>query len=305
MAEYKKVLKNKNMRIKLLNIMAFVPDRLMLLLQYRMKTGRRLDLKNPQRYSEKLQWYKLYYRDPLMKQCADKYEVRRYIEDCGCAEILNEVYGVYDSADEVPFDRLPNEFVLKDTLGGGGDGVIIVRDKSRLDIEKTKRQMTEWTQRYAKKHFAREWVYEGGKHRIIVERYIASEKEQGGLIDYKFFCFFGKVKCLYVIADREIGKKAGLGIFDAEFNKLHILRADEEPLLREIPKPGNFELMKRIAEKLSKPFPHARIDLYNCDSGIVFGEVTFFDGSCYMTFERDEFDYELGKEFILPERSNA
>ncbi|MCD8039319.1 MAG: carbonic anhydrase [Lachnospiraceae bacterium] len=293
------------MRIKLLNVMAFVPDRLMLLLQYRMKTGRRLDLKNPQRYSEKLQWYKLYYRDPLMKQCADKYEVRRYIEDCGCAEILNEVYGVYDSADEVPFDRLPNEFVLKDTLGGGGDGVIIVRDKSRLDIEKTKKQMTEWTQRYAKKHFAREWVYEGGKHRIIVERYIASEKEQGGLIDYKFFCFFGKVKYLYVIADREVGKKAGFGIFDAEFNKLHILRADEEPLLREIPKPGNFELMKRIAENLSKPFPHARIDLYNCDSGIVFGEVTFFDGSGYMTFEPDEFDYELGKEFILPERSNA
>lgn len=109
--------------------MSFVPDKWMVSLQYKIKTGRKLNLKNPQRFTEKLQWYKIFYRDPMMKQCVDKYEVRKYVEKCGLASILNECYGVYNSPDEIDFFNMPNSFVLKDTLGGGGNSVILVPDK--------------------------------------------------------------------------------------------------------------------------------------------------------------------------------
>ena len=112
--------------------------------QYKIKTGRKLNLKNPQRFTEKLQWYKVYYRDPIMKQCVDKYEVRKYVEECGLGSILNECYGVYSSLDEINFGKLPDSFVLKDTLGGNGNSVIIVPDKSKLNVEQAKRQMAQW-----------------------------------------------------------------------------------------------------------------------------------------------------------------
>lgn len=297
---YKKIIRSRKVRIWILQMLGFVPDKMMVKIQYRMKTGRKLNLKEPQRFTEKLQWYKLYYRDQIMKECADKYEVRRYVEACGLGEILNELYGVYNTPEEIDFDKLPESFVLKDTLGGGGNSVILVGDKNRMDAAQVRQKMDEWvSQPVKKKHFSREWVYDGRKHRIIAEKYIESDKEQGGLIDYKFFCFYGKAEYLYVIADRELGKKAGLAIYDIDFNRIDAMRSDEERLHRIVKRPDNYSELVHTAEKLAGDFPEARIDLYDIQGKIIFGEITFFDGSGYMCFEPDEFDFEMGRKFVI------
>lgn len=300
--DYKKVVKNRNLRLRILRILSFIPDKPMIKLQYFLKTGRILNLKNPKRFTEKLQWYKLYYKNPLMVQCVDKYDVREYVKSKGLENILIPCYGVYDSPEEIDWASLPNQFVMKDTLGGGGTSVIIVKDKSKENIEELKRRATEWVKIDARKRDAgREWpYYRGKKHRIIVEQYIDSDDKNGGLIDYKFFCFNGTPSWMYVIADRKIGSGAGFGIFDSDFNKSNVIRVDERPLERIVEKPAAFELMKRIASKLSRDFPEARVDLYEVKGKIKFGEITFYDGSGYMTFNPDYFDEELGKLFKLP-----
>ena len=303
--DYKKIIKSRAVRIKTMQAMSFIPDKWMVSLQYKIKTGRKLNLKNPQRFTEKLQWYKVYYRDPIMKQCVDKYEVRKYVEECGLGFILNECYGVYSSPDEIDFGKLPDSFVLKDTLGGGGNSVIIVPDKSKLIVEQAKQQMAQWVaESTSAKHPGREWVYDGMPHRIIAEKYISSNPETGGLIDYKFMCFNGKAAMLYVLADRTIGHGADCGFFDLEFNKLSVTESDEEPLRRSISKPDNYDEMVSIAEQLAQRFPCARIDLYNTNGKILFGEITFFDSSGYMCFDPDEFDFRLGSFFQIPEKLN-
>lgn len=299
MIDYKKIIKSRNLRILLLNLLSFIPDKWMIILQYRIKLGFWPNLKNPKRFTEKLQWYKLYYRDPIMKLCVDKYDVRDYIESIGLKHILNECYGVYDNAEDVEFDKLPNQFVLKDTLGGGGNSVIICKDKSNANLDLLRLKMKKWTQSYTKKNAGREWVYDGRKHRIVAESLIPSDVSKGGLIDYKFFCFKGKFEYLYVIADRKVGEKAGIGIFNRFYEKLNVERCDEAPLTRNIEKPKNFEKMVDVAEKISSHFPEARIDLYNVEGKILFGEITFFDGSGYMTFSNDNFDFEMGEKFQL------
>lgn len=299
--DYKKIIKNRDTRTTILRLFDFVPDDIMLRVQYRIKTGRGLNLKKPKRYTEKIQWYKLYYRDPLMAQCVDKFEVRHYVESCGMKSILNECYGVYSSVEEIDFEALPNQFVLKDTLGGGGNSVILVEDKRKTNIAQIKKQLSKWiSQPTNKKNPGREWVYDGMPHRIIAEKYISSNPETGGLIDYKFFCFGGKLACLYVMGDRRNGLK--VGIYDSNFHKLDAYISYDKKMKTEVKKPDNFDKMCEISEKLSAKFPHARIDLFDQDGVIIFGEITFFSGSGYTLFDPDEFDFMMGKTFILPEK---
>lgn len=285
-----------------MRMFSFVPDKWMVQIQYRLKTGRKLNLKDPKRYTEKLQWYKLYYRNPLMPICVDKYKVRQYVKNRGYGYILNSLIGVYDSLDEINFKDLPDQFVIKDTLGGGGNSVIICRDKKKLDIDAVKNSIRQWLEPTKGKHPGREWFYDNGTNRIIIEAYIDSDASSGGLIDYKFFCFDSKVAYVYGIADRVPGQKVGLGIFDENFKLLPYERADEKPLSRVLKKPENYDEMIRCAEKLSCGFPHARIDLYDQNNKILFGEITFCDGSGYMTFKPDKFDYLMGEAFKLPEK---
>ena len=140
------------------------------------------------------------------------------------------------------------------------------------------------------------------KNRIVAERYIPSDPEKGGLIDYKFFYFNGKLAYVYGIADRKLGQRSGLVYFRPTFELLPYTRLDEKPLERTLEKPANYEQLKAVAEKLAAPFPHARIDLYDQDGKILFGEITFFDGSGYMKFDPDEFDFMMGSKFELPEK---
>lgn len=299
---YKSFIKSRQIRWKILELLNFVPDKQMISIQYFIKCNRLLNLKAPQRFTEKLQWYKLYYRDPLMQLCSDKYEVREYVKNKGLNDILIPIIGIYDKIEDIQIDNLPQQFVAKDTLGAGGTSVIICKDKKTLNYEVFKKQLSLWLNTSSTlKSYGREWVYEGKTHRIIIEDYLQNDPTQGGLIDYKFFCFNGKCAYVYVIADRIIGKQAALGIYTRDFKKLDVYRADEAPLTRCITKPSNYKILVEIAEALSSPFPEARIDLYDIENKIYFGEITFFDGSGYMKFEPDQFDFDLGSRFILPE----
>ena len=296
---YKKIIKSRETRIKILNMLGLIPDPLMLKLQYKIKMGRKLNLKNPKRYTEKLQWYKLYYRDPVMAICADKGSVRKFVEDRGLKEILNSCYGIYDSPEEIPYETLPNSFVLKDTLGGGGNSVILVRDKSNIDRIEINKELKKWVDTPAKKNVGREWVYEKSKHRIIVEKLL--DCENGDLPDYKFFCFDGEPKYLYFMRNyRDNHSQGELAFLDMEFKLLEACRTDFKPIREQPEKPRNFEKMVEMAKVLSKGFPHVRVDFFNIEGNIIFGEMTFFNASGYTLFSPDSFDFTLGKCFNLP-----
>lgn len=230
--------------------------------------------------------------------------MRDYVKSKGLEQILTPIEGVFESVDEICFDTLPERFVIKDTLGGGGNSVIVVKDKNTIEWNKIKESISKWLYNGKTKHPGREWVYDGRKSKIMIEQYIDSNPNEGGLIDYKFFFFNGELACVYGIADRVLGKEAGFAIFDSEFNILPYSRMDEKPLTRNLKKPDNYDEMVLVAKKLAEDFPHARIDLYDQEGIIRFGEITFFDGSGYMTFEPDEFDFILGEKFKLPKRNH-
>ena len=297
MMDYRKIIKSRELRVKLLSFLGCIPDCLMLRIQYWIQTGRMLNLKNPTRYTEKLQLYKMKYRNPNMLRCTDKYEVRKYIEEIGLGKYLIPLIGIYDKIEDIDYGKLPNRFVAKSTDGGGGNQVLICKDKNYITEITFKERLNSWMSvRKVKKHIGREWAYENGyPRRIIIEELL----ESTDLCDYKFFCFGGKVSYIYGISDRNVGQSAQLGVYDRNFKKLEVIRNDERPQIEPLEKPINFETMKSIAEELSKEFPHVRVDLYNISGKIYFGELTFYDGSGYMTFTPDSFDEEMGRDFSI------
>lgn len=300
--DYKKIIKSRNVRLKILRMLSFIPDKMMLKLQYRIKMGRKLNLKNPQRFTEKIQWYKLYYKNPKMIQCVDKYDVREYVKSKGLEDILIPCYGVYESVNQIDWESLPNQFVMKDTLGGGGNSVIIVKDKNSTDIEELKRRGAEWTSIKAHVRDAgREWPYYNGKnHRIIIEKYIESDANKGGLIDYKYFCFDGKPEFLYVMGERVVGKEVKVAILNSDYSETEVQRVGDAQY-KDYTKPYNYDKMKSIVEILSEEFPHVRVDMYNIEGQIYFGELTFFNASGYMKYNPDSADYVFGKKWICKE----
>jgi len=295
--DYKRLIRSRNLRLKILSMLNWVPDEGMIRFQYWVKTGRILNLKNPKRYTEKLQWYKLFYKDELLAECADKYRVRKYVESKGLSNIINELYFVYDDINDIDLKKLPNSFVLKKSSGAGGNEIVICKNKTDINFDFIKNKINSWV-RNENNGGGREWIYYKTKPRIIAEKLIIAENDD--LIDYKFFCFNGLPFCLYVINGRKLGQKINLGIFDMNFCQLPFYRSDENPMSIVPKKPNNFNDMIEIAKLLSEDFPHARVDLYNNNGKIIFGEMTFFDGSGYQTYNPDEFDYILGDKFKLP-----
>lgn len=298
---YRNIVKSRDLRVKLLTFLSWIPDSIMLRLQYWLQTGRRLNLKNPKRFTEKLQLYKMKYRNPDMLRCTDKYEVRKYIEEKGFGEYLIPLIGVYNSVEEIDYSKLPNKFVAKTTDGGGGNQVLICKDKHTLSEEVFKERLSGWmSARKVKRHAGREWAYENDyPRRIIIEELIGADDMKKDLCDYKFFCFDGKVCYIYGLSDRKMGQSVRLGVYNREFEKLNVSRNDERPQDIPLPKPLNFDKMISIAERLSSDFPHVRVDLYNIAGRIYFGELTFYDGSGYMTFTPDSFDEEMGRGFNI------
>lgn len=291
---YKKVISNQDLRLKILGMTEFIPDKLMIKLQYYIKMKKKLDLKKPKTFNEKIQWYKLYYRNPLMTQCADKYRVREYVSSKGLDEILIPLCGVYTDAEDINFNQLPEKFVLKTNNGSGTN--LLCENKASLNVKEAKDTVNNWLHKRTAKA-GREWAYYNIKTKIICEEYLEANAVEG-LIDYKFYCFNGKPEFIKVATDSSTGEP-GNGIFNMEFKKLPYNRKGAKELTSIINKPKNYERMIEITKKLSEDFPHVRVDLYNIDGKIYFGELTFYDNSGYQIFEPSEFDDILGGFFQI------
>ena len=254
----------------------FIPDRLYLQIVYRLQMKKWPNLSNPTIFSEKLQWLKLYNRKPEYTAIVDKYTAKDY-----AASIIGEQYiiptlGVWDTFDEINFESLPNQFVLKATNGGGGHGIVICHNKSTLDKKNAKKELEIALQDDIYKSW-REWPYKNIKPRILAEKYM--ENEDGSLDDYKFSCFDGKVNDVMVCKDRRSGNTK-FYFFDKEWNLLPLnKRGKNVPKGFTLPKPDCINELFCLAEKLSKGLPYARIDLYAVNNHPYFGEITFFPSS--------------------------
>lgn len=297
---YKKIFRSKVLRFRILSALRFVPDKPMLSMQYRIKCGRKLHWKNPQRYTEKIQWYKLNYRDSVMQQCADKYQVRRYVEAKGLGDILNELYTVYESPENITLEGLPNEFILK--LSNGSSTNLIVEDKASLNLDEIKKKFRHY---YAQSGSSagREWVYTTGQKPVIIAEKLLRDPSHtnGSLRDYKILCFNGKPTYIICVDGRYTPDYCHV-VYDAAWNKQDVV-IGESSNAADYEKPENFDEMMKIAGILSEDFPAARIDLYSIEGKIYFGEITYFPWSGYMKFTPDSFDFELGSKFTLPEKN--
>lgn len=293
--DYKSIIKSPKTRQAILKFLRFVPDELMLRLQYYIKMGRTLNLKKPKRFTEKLQWYKLYHRNPLMKQCVHKYKVRDYVKSKGLEHILVPLIGKYDTLEQVDFEALPEQFIIKSANGGGGLNVVLCTDKQKLNFEEIKKRIV---LRVIPPHSgAREWAYHEVESGIVIEELLINKANPAaGINDYKFFCYQGKPKYIVLDTDRYIGHKRNF--YDTEWNNLHIT-SDCPAVDREIEKPSNLEEMVKVAAKLSEDFPYVRVDLYSVEDKVYFGELTFYPWSGYVQYTPDEADFLFGEDFPL------
>lgn len=275
----------------------WMPDELYLKLCYRAAFHKKLDLKNPKTYNEKLQWMKLYDRNPLYCTLVDKYAVRSYIaENLGEEYLIPMVGGPWTDPEEIDFEALPERFVLK--CNHGSTTNIICKDKSSLDIPQAKAKLKKWlgTSWF---WYGREWPYKDLKPCIYAEAYMEDEQDRE-LRDYKFFCFAGKPHYMLLSTDRSDDAKQTRGdFFDMEYNHMPFrkkhLNAEVMPA-----KPRNFQAMQELAVKMSKDLPAVRIDLYDVNGRIYFGEYTFFSGSGFGPFHPAQWDEKLGSLIPLP-----
>jgi len=274
-------------------------DKAYLKLKYRLSMKKKLDLDAPKSFNEKLQWLKLYDRKPEYTVMVDKYLVRQYIAEKIGEEYLIPLLGVWDSPDDIDFDKLPDKFVLK-CNHNSGKGMCICKDKSKLDIEKVKQELREGL---AQDYYltGREWPYKDVPRKIIAEQYMEDEKTQE-LRDYKFFAFDGEVKALFIATDRQTqGEETKFDFFDMEYN--HLDFTNGHPNASVLPeKPETFDRMKELAAILSKDIPQVRVDFYDVNGKIYFGELTFSHWSGLVPFEPEDWDYTFGSWIKLPEK---
>ena len=273
----------------------FLNDKNYYRLQYFVILGRFPNIDNPILFTEKLQWLKLYDHNPVYTKIVDKYEVKNIISKIIGDKYLIPTLGVWNSPEEIDFDSLPNQFVLKTTFGGGGDGIVICRDKSRLNIDETIKKLKKSfnTDPYIR---AREWPYKNVPRRIIAEQYM--EDDSGELRDYKFYCFNGVPKVMLVASNRFTNHN--FNYFDMDFNVLPITSAMGAQSDVKIERPEGFEEMKEVATKLSRNFAHVRVDLYSSGGKVLFGELTLYDSSGYDDLNSKEWNKRFGDWITLP-----
>lgn len=273
-----------------------IPDKLYLRVLYRLRMNKRLNLKDPHTFSEKLQWLKLYDRNPDYVLMVDKYAVKQYV-----AKIIGEKYiiptiGVWRSFDEIDFNQLPNSFVLKCTHDSGG--VVICKDKTKLNIASARKKLNK-----SLKHNYywgnREWPYKQVPRRIIAEMYIEPSSETNDLPDYKFFCFNGVPMYCQVITGRN--KAMCIDFFDKDWNHQPFHEPYFYPFAKqELIRPSQYELMWSLAQSLAQDKPFSRIDFYQVNDCVFFGEITFYPTSGMGGFNPEKFDLFFGNLIELP-----
>ncbi len=275
----------------------FVSDENYVKWKYYLNFHKKLHLDNPQTYNEKLQWLKLHDQHEEYAQMVDKYEVKKYVASIIGEEYIIPTYGVYDAFEEIDFASLPQQFVLKCTHNSGG--VLVCKDKAVFDVEGARKQVNKWLKKnpYWKN---REYPYKNVKPRIIIEQYM--EDESGyELKDYKFFCFDGTAKYIFVASDRgKDDEETKFDFYDIEWNLLPFTNGHPNSN-KMMKKPENYDKMVEISEKLSLGIPHVRVDLYNINGRIYFGELTFFHWSGLVPFVPEEWDYTFGSWLMLPD----
>lgn len=274
-------IRNKVNRLMVRDLRRYLEKRFM------MRIGRPLNLENPTYYNDKVQWLKLYWRDPLAQQCADKWEVRSYVSEKVGSHILNDLYGVYTRLQDIDFESLPLPCVVKGTHGSGYNEFF----KEKRDIARIRKKAARWLKtNYYDRTF--EYVYKDMVPRIIVEKYLQDPQGKPPK-DYKFFCFDGEVKIIQVDLDRFGEHKQNFYNEDFEFVDEQIW-CDNDKEHIEL-KPVNFDQMLDVAKRLSAPFAHVRVDLYNLDGKIIFGELTFFHLGGLTKFRSEALELQMGQ----------
>jgi len=274
----------------------FLPDKIYIQLNYFAHFKKFANLKNPKTYNEKLNWLKLYDRNPLYTKLVDKYEVKKYVSDKIGSQYIIPTLGVWDKFDEIDFGKLPNQFVLKCTHDS--EGIVIVHDKSKFNQGEAKEKI-EAALKQNFYYIGREYPYKNVNPRIIAEKYIEDEID-GELRDYKFFCFSGVPKAMYIASERGTGK-VKFDYYDLDFQHLDIKQKypNASKMLR---KPDMFEQMLEMSKILSKDFLHVRVDFYEVNGKIYFGELTFYHLSGFIPFEPAKWDDIFGEWLRMPNR---
>lgn len=273
----------------------FLPIPWLLRLRYGAYTGKKLHLKNPVEINEKKNWLKLYYHPPILTQLADKYAVRSYVSEKIGAVYLNELYGIYRRVEEIDYEALPNEFIIKTTHGCRKN--LIVGDKSNLDRSNTKKLLQKWMKYDQYKKVGYEWAYKNIKPGIVVEKLLKEEGKRF-LTDYKFVCMNGKGIYAQVVMD--LNGKEVQGNFSREFELLKFNTKNRESFQGQIEKPALFGKMWELAEILAGHFPLARADFFLIGQKIIFGEMTFYPGDGKYDFYPDEYNKIIGDYLKLP-----
>lgn len=272
-------------------------DEIYLKRKFKAHLGKKLNLENPKTFNEKLQWLKLYDRKSKYTTMVDKYNVKKYVADIIGEKYIIPTLGVWNHFDEIDFDKLPNQFVLKCTHDSGG--IVICRDKSKLDITVAKKKL-EQSLKHNYYWSGREWPYKNVKPRIIAEKYL-SDVQTNDLYDYKFFCFGGEVRCFKVDFNRFIEHHANY--YDKEGNILKFGEAELSPIYdKKIKMSKNIGKMVELAEKLTVQQAFLRADFYDSNGKIYFGELTFFPASGFGKFTSEYWDLKLGEWLQLPNK---
>jgi len=279
----------------LIKKMKFLPADVFMKAYYEYYTGKKLNLENPADFNQKIQWYKVYYRPKILGKLVDKYEVREYVKEKVGEQYLNELIGVYNRPNEIDFDELPDKFVLKATHGYHFN--ILVKDKSQLNRTKTKLFLYKRLSKYQYTSGGLEWAHKHAKPRLIVEKYL-EEIGKDDINDYKFFCFDGEPKLLHMDIDR--GTKHSRAYYDMDWNKLPIRHDIIDFIDGEMEQPKNFQEMVTVVKKLAEGFPFVRVDLYNLDEKIIFGEMTFYPADGRLEFMPEEYNKIIGDYFTIP-----
>lgn len=276
----------------------FLPDEVFLKKKYKLIFGKTLNLEDPQTFNEKLQWLKLYDRKPLYTTMVDKYLAKDYVASKIGDEYIIPTLGVWDCFEDINFDKLPNQFVLKCTHDSGG--LVICRDKTKLDLKTAKKKISK-SLKHDYYYGNREWPYKNVSRKIIAEQYM-EEYGASELKDYKFFCFNGKPKFLYVSEGMENHRTARLSFVTLDWKQAEFYREDYQPFETLPEKPYSFELMIELAKKLSRDIPFLRVDFYEVNKKVYFGELTFFTAAGFAKFIPNEWDKIIGKWIILPKK---
>lgn len=296
----KKALKNPKLIMSYVlgfRALRIISDKTFLKMKYRLKMGQNLNLSNPKTFNEKLQWLKLYDRKPEYTAMVDKFAVRKYIAEIIGQEYLIPLLGVYSKFEEIDFDVLPNQFVLKPNHTSGN--VFICKDKSTIDFTKLKKEINMWLKRrYYWVH--REWPYKNVKPKIIAEQYMTDGDGKDDLSDYKVHNFNGVPKMVLVCKDRFSEHGMSDDFFTAEWEHIPVQRPASPNSEIPIEKPMKLKEMLELSQRLSVNIPFVRTDFYTVQNKVYFGELTFYPGTGMLPFEPDSYDKMFGDWLVLP-----